>query len=167
MELHDLALVHQKLAVAERLAVEDVAFFVGAYVHSDDEKLAVFDRAVGILKVYRALTDAFYLCAEKSDARFVFLIHEIVVVGFFILCDYFVSAFLLCHADILLAFWYFSSTEAQQQYFNTKYAKNQVFCVDLIDFSPFCFLFSSVLFLKEKNRRTSRVKIVDDSRVVR
>ena len=45
-QLNDLSLVHQQLSGADGILVENVALFIGAYMHSDNEKLAVFDRAV-------------------------------------------------------------------------------------------------------------------------
>jgi hypothetical protein len=97
--------MHQQLALASRLFIEDIALFIGAYVHTDDEKLAVLDRAVAILEIYRALTDAFDLCTEKSDARFVFFVYEIVVICFFILrYDFSSLLFVISHGDILLSF---------------------------------------------------------------
>ena len=71
-KLKNLPLVHEKLSVAERFTVEDVALFIRAYVHSDKQKLAFDDIAVGILEVYRAVSDAFYLGAVKSDAGLIF-----------------------------------------------------------------------------------------------
>jgi hypothetical protein len=74
-------------------------------MHPDDEDLAVFYRAIAILEVCCALTDAFDLCTEKSDARFVFFVYEIVVICFFILrYDFSRLLFVISHGDILLSF---------------------------------------------------------------
>ena len=105
-ELHYLALVHQQLALTSRLAVEDIALFVGTYVHTDNEKLAVFDRAVGIFEIYRTHTDAFDLCAEKSDTCLVLFVNEVIVIGFFVLRDYLSRLlFVLSHGQVLLS-WF-------------------------------------------------------------
>ena len=54
-------------------------------MHTDDEKLSVLYRAVAILEIYCALTDAFDLSSEKSDSCLVLLVNEVVVICFFVL----------------------------------------------------------------------------------
>jgi hypothetical protein len=53
------------------------------------------DLAVGILQIDRTRTDAFHLGAVQRDACFIFFIDKIVMICFFILGDYFGTAFIL------------------------------------------------------------------------
>jgi len=88
VQLHDLALVHKKLATAQGVTVEDIAVLVGAYMHTDNEKLAVLDVAVGVLEVDTSCANALDLGTEKLDASLIFFLNEIVVVRLFVLrCD--------------------------------------------------------------------------------
>ncbi len=95
VQLHDLSFVHKELAVAQRISVEDVALFVGTDVYSRGEDLAVFYFAVGVLEVHLTFSQALDLRAEKLDSRFVFLVHEIIVVCLFVLGDYLSSRVLV------------------------------------------------------------------------
>ena len=87
LELADLLFVHQQPPDPVRVAVEDVALFVGADVHAPDEELAVLDDAEGILEIQRSSADALDLGARQLDARLVAFQHEIVVERFAVRCD--------------------------------------------------------------------------------
>ena len=89
-----LALVHEQFAVAPRLAVENVAFFVWTYVDTAGVDLTVFYKTKRILQIDLSCAYAFYLGAEKSDPGFVSVLDEIVVVRFFILGNYFARFFI-------------------------------------------------------------------------
>ena len=45
-ELHNLFFVHEQLAVAQRVEIENITFFIRAYVYTGGEKLAFFDIAI-------------------------------------------------------------------------------------------------------------------------
>ena len=87
LELHDLLLMHEQTAIAERLSVEDIAVLVGADVDTDGVQLAAGHLAVGILEVDTAAADALDLGAVELDPRLVLLVDEVVVPGLFILGD--------------------------------------------------------------------------------
>ena len=97
------AAVAEKLALAPWLAVKDIALFIGADMHTDDEKLAVLDRAVGILQVYRSHADTFDLCAEKSDTCLVLFVNEVIVIGFFVLSYDLTCLLFVSHGQVLLS----------------------------------------------------------------
>ena len=84
----DLAPVHEQLARAVGIAVEDIALFVRADVYAVGDKLAVFDTAEGILQIHPSAADGFDLCPAKSGAGFEAVDDEIFVIRGFILCDY-------------------------------------------------------------------------------
>ena len=87
---HDFLFVHQQLALAQRVFVEDVSHLIRADVHALDKDFAVAEDAVRILQAYRALTNRLDLCAEQLNAAFISLLNEIIVSGFF------VGGYLLC-----------------------------------------------------------------------
>ncbi len=95
VQFHDLSFVHKELTVAQGIAVKNVALLVGADVYSRGEDLAALYLAIGVLEVHLTFPQALYLRAEKLDTRLVFLIHEIIVVRLFVLCDYFSSRVLV------------------------------------------------------------------------
>ena len=47
-QLENLSFVHQKLALAQRIAVEDIALFIGADMYAFRKELAVFNVAVAV-----------------------------------------------------------------------------------------------------------------------
>ena len=85
-EFPDLLLVEEELAVPQRIHVEPVALLVGGDVHPLDDGFAVSDPDVGFLDGNLALTDGFDLRARKHDARLIGLVHEVVVICFFVVC---------------------------------------------------------------------------------
>ena len=87
VELHNLALMHEKPPGTHRVTVENVAFFIGADVHPPHEQFTVFDRAVRFLERDIALPDALDLRAEQLDARLEFFEHKVVMIRFFIIRD--------------------------------------------------------------------------------
>jgi hypothetical protein len=97
--------VEEQFALPQRIHIEYIALLIGADVHADHPRLSPTDGNVAILQITLALTDAFDLCTEKSDARFVFFVYEIVVICFFILrYDFSSLLFVISHGDILLSF---------------------------------------------------------------
>ena len=99
VQLHDLALMHKELTLTERISVEDISMLIWGDVHSDYEKLAVLYVDIGILQIDLTRSEAFDLGTEKLDARFVLFVHEIVVIGFFILRDDLcAAAFVISHS---------------------------------------------------------------------
>ena len=84
-QFSDLILVHEKAPLAQRIPVEEVAFFVGGNVHAVDEDLPVMNLHIGFFD--RAMThpDRFDLRSEEFDARFDRLEDKIIVVGLFII----------------------------------------------------------------------------------
>ena len=89
VETSDLLFVHEQLAHAHRVAVEDVALLIGRDVHAVDKDFALVDRAPAVLEVDPALTDGFDLGAEQLDACLVALFDKIVVPRLFVLRDRF------------------------------------------------------------------------------
>ena len=79
--------MHQELAVAQGLAVENIAMLVGADVDADGVQLAVLDVAVGVLEIDATAADALDLSAVELDACFVLLVYEVVVPCLLILGD--------------------------------------------------------------------------------
>ena len=59
-EAHDLFFVHQKLACAVGIAVEDVTLLVRTDMHAEDQQFAVVYSAKGILEVDCTLSERFY-----------------------------------------------------------------------------------------------------------
>ena len=78
-ELQDLPPVHQQLALAHGVPVEDIALLIGGDVHPVDEKLAAVNRAIAVLQIDGPGPQAFDLGARQGDAAFIGLLHEIVV----------------------------------------------------------------------------------------
>jgi len=87
VEPHDLPLVHEQLALPQRIAVEEVALLVGADVQPDDEKLAVFDGAIAVLHVHRAGAETLDLGARQGDAGLEGLDDVVIVPGLAVLGD--------------------------------------------------------------------------------
>ena len=94
--------MHKQTATAHRISIEDIAVLVWAYVHADDEELAVLDVNIRVLEIDAACADALDLGAEKLDARLVFFVHEIVVVSLFILRDKLCTALFISQNGHLL-----------------------------------------------------------------
>ena len=83
----DLPLMKQELAHTHRVAVENIALFIRADMHSVDEHFAVHDRTPGILQVDTAAAQRFHLGAHKLNAGFERFLDKIIVVGFFVLSN--------------------------------------------------------------------------------
>ena len=77
----DLPLVHEQPAGPQGVPVEDIALFIGAYVHAVDHHLSVLDDAEGVLQVHIAHADGLDLGAAQLDAGLVFVLHEVVMIG--------------------------------------------------------------------------------------
>jgi len=101
-QTHDLFFVHEQLAFTQRIAIEDVALFVGADVHADDEHLTVNDLTERVLEIDRTASQALDLGTHQRDSALKGLVHEIVVTRFAVKCDYLCSR--LIHKTDLL-FW--------------------------------------------------------------
>ena len=71
--------MHQQLALAHGVPVEDIALLIGGDVHPVDEKLAAVDGAIAVLQIDGPGPQAFDLGARQGDAAFIGLLHEIVV----------------------------------------------------------------------------------------
>ena len=80
-QLHDLALVQEQAPLSEWLAVENIAFLVGADIHSLYESFAVINGDIGLLDAALALADGLHLCSEQFDPRLILLFYEIIVVS--------------------------------------------------------------------------------------
>ena len=81
--------MHQELAVAKGVVVEDVPLLVRADVHADEEELAVLDRGVRIAQVDPAGAEGLHLGPGKGDAGLQRLLDVVVVVGLLVLSDEF------------------------------------------------------------------------------
>ena len=79
---HDLPAVHQQFAHTQRIAVEDIALFVGTDVHAVDEYFPVSDIAPGVLEIDLALPDGLDFRSAQDDTGLDLLEYEVVVVGF-------------------------------------------------------------------------------------
>ena len=90
-QAHDLFFVHEQLALAQRIAVEYVALFVGADMHTDDPHLTVDDLAEGIFEIDRAASQALDLGAYQRNTALKGLVHEIVVTRLAVYGDYLCS----------------------------------------------------------------------------
>ena len=95
-QVDDLALVHEQLTHAQRVLIEDIAFFVRRNVHAAHENLTVLERTVGILEIDLSQTDGLYLGTRKLDARFILFLDKVVMpclfVGRNLLCALFVNS---------------------------------------------------------------------------
>ena len=80
----DLLLVEEEPADPGWLHVKAVPLLVRGNVHAVDHGLAGFDLDEGLLDGDLAGADGLDLGARQLDARLVGLVHEIVVVGFFV-----------------------------------------------------------------------------------
>ena len=85
-ELADLLLMEKKLSVAERIHVKTVPLFLRGDVHAHDDGFTVSDPDIGFLDGDLALTDGFDLGAREDYSCLVGLVHEIVVICFFVVC---------------------------------------------------------------------------------
>ena len=84
--------MQQKLARAQWITVKNIAHLIRAYVHVKHEHFAVFYLCIAVAQVYFSKTDRLYLRTHKLNARFVGIVYEKVVSGFFIFGDDFNSA---------------------------------------------------------------------------
>ena len=85
-KLADLALVHEKLAGAERLDVEAIALLVRRDVHAVNVELAFsVDFAEALLDADSARTNGLDLSAGQNDADLVDLVDEIVVTSLLVI----------------------------------------------------------------------------------
>ena len=111
----DLGLMEEELAVAQRVLVKDVALLVRIHMHAVDEDLSVFYVAEGFLDGTLAEAERLDLCARELDAALEGLVHEVVVVGFLIICDELGAFFfsMICHSVtsiVMGAYTLFKST---------------------------------------------------------
>ncbi len=94
VELHDLPLVHQKPARADRIFVKDVAVLIRAYMHAAHKKLAIFNRAEAVLQIDLPGPNGFDLGPGQFDPGLEALKDKIVMKRFAIV-GYFFDALLL------------------------------------------------------------------------
>ena len=73
--------MQKQLSHPQRIAVKDIALFIGTDVHPVDEYFPVFDAAPCILEIDLALTDGLDLRAAQDDTGLDLLKYEVVVVG--------------------------------------------------------------------------------------
>ena len=66
LQLHDLPLMHEQLAVTQRLTVEDITVLIGANVNTNRKQFAVLNATVGVLEVDTTRTDGLDLGAKSS-----------------------------------------------------------------------------------------------------
>ena len=85
--------MQQQFALAEGITIEDIALFVRTYVHTDNERLAVFDFDVGILDVDLAQTNALDFCSDKSHSAFIGIFNEVFMPSLAVFGKLFFSAF--------------------------------------------------------------------------
>ena len=85
--------MQQQLALAEGITIEDIALFVRTYVHTDNERLAVFDFDVGVLDVDLAQTNALDFCSDKSHSAFIGIFNEVFMPSLAVFGKLFFSAF--------------------------------------------------------------------------
>ena len=85
-QFHDLALMQQEPSSSQGLAVENIALFIRADIHTVHKSFAVVDRDISFLDTALALTDGFHLCAEQLDPCLIFFLYKIIMVGFLVVC---------------------------------------------------------------------------------
>ena len=97
--------MQQQFALAEGITIEDIAKSymdvydsriiskAGTYVHTDNERLAVFDFDVGVLDVDLAQTNALDFCSDKSHSAFIGIFNEVFMPSLAVFGKLFFSAF--------------------------------------------------------------------------
>ena len=73
--------MEQELSFTERVTVENVALFIWADMHSDDERLSVFYSDIGILDIDLSHANALHLGADERNAALIRAFDEIFVPG--------------------------------------------------------------------------------------
>ena len=81
LELADLGFVEEQFAGSEGVVVHGVAVGEGADVGVEEEALAVFEEAVGVLEVGFAFADGLDLGAAKGDSGLEFVGEEVIEAG--------------------------------------------------------------------------------------
>lgn len=76
-ELTNLALVKKKLSFAKRIAIEDIALFIRADMHADDENFSVLDLGIGVLNIDFSHTNTLHLGPYKSDTALISIFDEV------------------------------------------------------------------------------------------
>ena len=66
-QLDDLRLVHQELARAQRIVIEDIPLLIRADMHMLDENLAILDDSIAVLEIGLAGPQGFDLCPLQSQ----------------------------------------------------------------------------------------------------
>ncbi len=78
-QFQNFAFVHEKLFRAKSVPIEDIPLFVRTYMHAFEEKLAIFDNAIRILKIHSTGTNRLDFRTEKSNASLESLMNEIIM----------------------------------------------------------------------------------------
>ena len=84
-----LAPMQEQAPLAQRFVVIKAPVFIRAYVHTDEDCFARSARNKTVFQIHAPETNRFYLCSDKLDACLDFLVHKIVVVRLFVLCNKF------------------------------------------------------------------------------
>ena len=99
-KLTDFPSVQKQLFGPERIPVKNITLFIRADMHSFNPYLVLTYLCPAFLQVYSALSDAFNLSSEKSDAAFKFFLNKIIMKSFAVLGDCF-NSLLMRHFHIL------------------------------------------------------------------
>ena len=67
----------QQLSFAKRVTIEDIALFIGAYMHADDENLSVLNLGIGVLDIDFTHTNTLHLGPDKSDTALIGIFDEV------------------------------------------------------------------------------------------
>ena len=67
----------QQLSFAKRVTIEDIALFIGAYMHADDENLSVLNLGIGVLDIDFTHTNTLHLGPNKSDTALIGIFDEV------------------------------------------------------------------------------------------
>ncbi len=91
----DFRAVEKKFSGAARVDVVVTAHFVGRDMRAEHKNFAVFDYDETVAKIDRALPYGFDLATDERNACLVGVLDEIVVIGFFVCCNYVYHTFII------------------------------------------------------------------------
>ena len=97
--------MQQKLALAQRINVENIALLVGADVHAFDEGFVVLDENIGILEIGVAGAHGFDFGAFEGDAGFQCFKDEIIMPCFSVFCYYFLTHGVSSSSCLMISCW--------------------------------------------------------------
>ena len=83
------------------VTIKAISLLIRGNMHTDNKHFTVINRTKAIFKINFAVSDRFNFCAEKLYTGFISFKHKIIVIGFFIICNYLLLIFIQVYHSLI------------------------------------------------------------------